>query len=93
MYDKYFRRVEVLPERSLQCFRCLGVGHVRTAYSSETAHSDYCYHCGAPGHTARSCMAEACCLPCQDAGKRTWTIALGVRSVHSFEAELSWWCL
>ncbi|KYN29524.1 hypothetical protein ALC57_01028 [Trachymyrmex cornetzi] len=63
--------VEILPRRPLQCFRCMGVGHVRATCPSATDRSGCCYRCGAEGHVARDCIAAAgCCLLCKDAGRK-----------------------
>ncbi|KYN39723.1 hypothetical protein ALC56_05902 [Trachymyrmex septentrionalis] len=40
-------RVEVLPQRPLQYFKCLGIGNVRVTCPSEMDHSICCYR-GAP---------------------------------------------
>jgi len=49
----------------VQCSRCLGIEHVKAVCPSKMDHSGCCYRCGAPGHTARSYVAEACCLSCR----------------------------
>ncbi|XP_072948710.1 uncharacterized protein [Epargyreus clarus] len=51
-------RVEVLPARSLQCFRCLEMGHARQKCTSTKDRSALCYVCGEPGHKASQCGAQ-----------------------------------
>ncbi|KYN13626.1 hypothetical protein ALC57_14188, partial [Trachymyrmex cornetzi] len=63
--------VEILPQRPLQCFRCLGMGHVRAACPSMVDRSNCCYRYGTPGHTVRNCASlEACCPLYRDAGEK-----------------------
>lgn len=61
-------RVEVLPMRPLQCFRCLEGGHVRANCPSENDRSSQCYRCGEGGHRARECVAPPRCPLCTDLG-------------------------
>ncbi|XP_072934987.1 uncharacterized protein [Epargyreus clarus] len=63
-------RVEVLPARSLQCFRCLETGHARNQCTSTKDRSALCYVCGEPGHRASQCGAQAPkCALCADFGR------------------------
>ncbi|XP_011688390.1 PREDICTED: uncharacterized protein LOC105450304 [Wasmannia auropunctata] len=63
-------RVEVLPARPLQCFRCHLAGHVGAACGSRDDRSDCCYKCGRPGHVARDCAADKPDCPiCRTKGK------------------------
>lgn len=62
-------RVDMLPTRTLQCFRCLERGHVRSTCGSDRDRSDRCYRCGEPGHRAQTCSAQPRCPVCSDAGR------------------------
>nr|XP_034195327.1 uncharacterized protein LOC117611491 [Osmia lignaria] len=62
-------RVEALPARPLQCFRCLEKGHVRQRCTCEVDRSDRCYVCGESGHKASSCSATPRCPLCTDLGR------------------------
>ncbi|KAL0121307.1 hypothetical protein PUN28_008759 [Cardiocondyla obscurior] len=45
-------RIEALPARPLQCFRCLQKGHVRENCNSPIDRSNSCFRCGETNHTA-----------------------------------------
>nr|XP_012218517.1 PREDICTED: uncharacterized protein LOC105669896 [Linepithema humile] len=60
--------VSLLEERPLQCFKCLGKGHVRVNCTSSFGRSGACYRCGSTGHIARDCKAPASCPVCRDKG-------------------------
>lgn len=62
-------RVEALEVRPLQCFRCLGKGHVRAQCPSTEDRSAACYRCGCPGHLARDCVRPITCSVCLDLGR------------------------
>ncbi|XP_072934819.1 uncharacterized protein [Epargyreus clarus] len=63
-------RVEALPARSLQCFRCLEMGHARYQCTSTKDRSALCYVCGEPGHRANQCRAQTPnCALCADLGR------------------------
>ncbi|XP_070526365.1 uncharacterized protein [Cardiocondyla obscurior] len=62
-------RIEVLPERPLQCFRCLQKGHVREKCTAPTDRSQCCFRCGETGHQAVNCTKDPCCQICKDAKK------------------------
>lgn len=62
-------RIEMLPERPLQCFRCLEWWHVRAnCPNSNTDRSGRCYRCGEGGHKAKDCLAPPRCPLCTDLG-------------------------
>jgi len=62
-------RVEALPERPMQCFKCMQKGHVRAVCPNTEDHSDKCYRCGVAGHRARDCTASPNCILCEGAGR------------------------
>lgn len=63
-------RVEVLEQRSLQCFKCFVNGHVRSRYPNSTDCSDRCYRCETLGHVALVCtQPDAQCSWCEDLGR------------------------
>lgn len=59
-------RVELLPERMIQCYRCLEIGHVRNQCRSEKDRGRTCYRCGQEGHLAKECAGNAHCLICAE---------------------------
>jgi len=61
--------VEALPERPMQCFKCMQKGHIRAACPNNDDHSDKCYRCGVAGHRARECTAPSNCVLCERAGR------------------------
>ncbi|KAL6255656.1 hypothetical protein P5V15_012903 [Pogonomyrmex californicus] len=63
-------RVESRAARPLQCFRCMGMGHVRQTCRSEVDRSELCYRCGLAGHRANRCDRPLGCPVCRDAGRK-----------------------
>ncbi|KYM94572.1 hypothetical protein ALC62_14802 [Cyphomyrmex costatus] len=61
-------RVTPVPERRMQCFRCLDFGHVVHECKSDTDRSKKCYRCGGENHIARVCENRAKCMICEAAG-------------------------
>ncbi|KYN22038.1 hypothetical protein ALC57_05570 [Trachymyrmex cornetzi] len=57
-------RVDLLPERTTQCYRCLEPGHVRTQCNSEIDRGSLCYRCGSSGHMAKDCGEAVHCIIC-----------------------------
>ncbi|XP_076398060.1 uncharacterized protein LOC143266359 [Megachile rotundata] len=62
-------RVEALPTRPLQCYRCLEAGHVRQRCNASVDRSSRCYKCGESGHVAGQCSATPRCPLCTDLGR------------------------
>lgn len=62
-------RVELLPTKQLQCFRCLERGHVQANCRSEVDRRNACYRCGQTGHRAVECVEKPKCVICQEAGR------------------------
>lgn len=63
-------RLEILPNRTLQYYRCMKRGHVRAECSSVMDRSSKCYRCGGEGHVTRECSSPAHCPVCAEAGVR-----------------------
>jgi hypothetical protein len=62
-------RVIAIPKRSLQCFWCLEIGHVRATCVSAVDRSHLCYRCGGSGHRAGKCLAAVPkCTLCESLG-------------------------
>ncbi|XP_018406277.1 PREDICTED: uncharacterized protein LOC108782493 [Cyphomyrmex costatus] len=61
-------RVQLLPVRPLQCFRCLEMGHIRASCTCDADRSGVCYRCGVAGHLAASCLEAARCPSCAESG-------------------------
>jgi len=59
-------KTEVLPERTLRCYRCWDRGHVQAVCTSKKDRSRNCYRCGQEGHPARGCTAPAKCAICAE---------------------------
>jgi len=51
-------RIEALEGRPLQCFKCMGKGHVKAQCDSLADRSKEFYRCGKPGHVARDCASS-----------------------------------
>lgn len=62
-------RIEILPARTLRCYRCLEAGHVQSNCKATTDRSNNCYRCGQDGHKAAECENEPHCIVCAEAGK------------------------
>lgn len=58
-------RVELLPARLVQCFRCWKFGHTKYNCGSQTDLSNKCFRCGESGHAARHCEASPKCVVCE----------------------------
>ncbi|XP_011684679.1 PREDICTED: uncharacterized protein LOC105448018 [Wasmannia auropunctata] len=61
-------RVELLRRRPLQCYRCLGIGHVRWRCPSDKDRTGYCFNCEEADHKASECGRPASCPVCKDRG-------------------------
>lgn len=59
-------KVEILPPRPLQCFRCLEPGHVKQQCKSEKDRTGQCFTCGETGHKAKECSGTPRCSLCAD---------------------------
>ncbi|CAH2085120.1 unnamed protein product [Euphydryas editha] len=62
-------RVQVLEQRALRCFKCMGLGHTRPTCPTAADRGKACYRCGMEGHLARACTGALRCAVCADAGK------------------------
>ncbi|XP_050496706.1 uncharacterized protein LOC126878190 [Bombus huntii] len=62
-------RAEAIARRSLQCCRCLEIGHVRKFCTAKEGKGHLCFRCGKPGYQAKACTAASPkCLPCETLG-------------------------
>lgn len=61
-------KVVLLPERKMQCFRCLEFGHVKFECKNEVDRSESCYRCGELNHLARDCRNPVKCSVCDATG-------------------------
>lgn len=63
-------KVQVLEQRPLRCFRCMGIGHTVPVCPSKVERGRLCYRCGSEGHQSVDCSATAIrCAVCADAGR------------------------
>lgn len=62
-------KVNLLPPRRLQCFRCLKTGHTKARCDEKVDRSDLCYNCGQKGHRSINCSAKTKCVICEEAGR------------------------
>lgn len=60
--------VEMLRDRPMQCYKCMGRGHVLEQCKSEVDRRKACYNCGKEGHLARECRCHPKCMLCEEAG-------------------------
>ncbi|EFN61255.1 hypothetical protein EAG_08358, partial [Camponotus floridanus] len=64
-------RVEILPSRPLQCYRCWNYGHVRYSCTSAVDRSSHCYRCGSSTHRINNCKAPTPhCIICEEKGNK-----------------------
>lgn len=63
-------RVDPLPVRKMQYFRCLRIGHTKARCDDETDRSGLCYNCGQRGHKATLCKGRTKCVLCEEAKKQ-----------------------
>lgn len=61
-------KVNLLPPRRIQCFRCLRTGHTKACCNERTDRSDLCYNCGQKGHKSTLCKEKTRCILCEEAG-------------------------
>lgn len=61
--------VELLNNRSVQCFKCWKFGHLRHACPSKEDFGGSCFRCGGVGHAARNCSASPACMACKFNGR------------------------
>lgn len=64
-------RVDALPPRRLQCFKCLELGHTSAKCENTEDRSKCCYRCGQEGHKASSCTRSLECPTCRKAGQKS----------------------
>ena len=50
-------KIEAIAWRSLQCYRCLEIGHAKRTSTSKEDRGHLCYRCGGSGHQAVGCTA------------------------------------
>lgn len=63
-------RVEALPPRPLQCYKCLEGGHVAMRCCGSADRTGLCYRCGDAGHRVVGCAADQPnCPHCAGLGK------------------------
>ncbi|XP_018373630.1 PREDICTED: cellular nucleic acid-binding protein homolog [Trachymyrmex cornetzi] len=63
-------RVDLLPARPTQCYRCLENGHVRSQCRNEHDRGAACYRCGQGGHIAKDCLEQVHCVICSERNLR-----------------------
>ncbi|CAH2104359.1 unnamed protein product [Euphydryas editha] len=74
-------RVQVLEQRPMRCFKCLGIGHTRPTCPAAVDRSGACFRCGLEGHIARNCTGALRCAVCAAAGKSAAHL-MGGRDCH-----------
>ncbi|CAH2093263.1 unnamed protein product [Euphydryas editha] len=62
-------RVQVLEQRPLRCYKCMGIGHTRPTCPTAADRGKQCYRCGIEGHLAKTCTGALRCAVCADAGR------------------------
>lgn len=63
-------KIEILPSRPLQCYRCWNYGHVRYSCTSPIDRSNHCYRCGNSDHRINDCSApRPRCIICEEKGR------------------------
>jgi hypothetical protein len=75
-------RVIAIPKRPLQCYRCLGLGHVRVTCVPTV---NLCYRCGGGGHRVGGCFASAPKCPLCEGARRPQNGQGGMRSLEGQE--------
>ncbi|XP_025263066.1 uncharacterized protein LOC105257610 [Camponotus floridanus] len=64
-------KIEILPARPLQCYRCWNFGHVRYSCTSTVDRSSHCYRCGSSTHRISNCTApNPHCIICEEKGNK-----------------------
>lgn len=61
-------RVELLPARPLQCYKCWHFGHHQTKCQNPIDRSQLCYRCNKKGHSVNNCKNNLCCALCEEKG-------------------------
>ncbi|KYN03567.1 hypothetical protein ALC62_05694, partial [Cyphomyrmex costatus] len=61
-------RIDILPGRKIQCYRCLEEGHLKTECKNKVDRSDRCYRCGEADHMPRQCQRSVRCMVCANQG-------------------------
>jgi len=59
-------KVDILPDRSLQCYKCMEGGHVMARCPNKQDYRGRCFNCGGEGHRAQKCTNKVHCLACAD---------------------------
>lgn len=62
-------KVNMLPPRRMQCFRCLRTRHTKARCDSDTNRSGLCYNCGQGGHKITTCGDKTKCILCEEIGR------------------------
>lgn len=61
-------RVELMPARPLQCYKCWAFGHTKPMCKSLVDRSGSCFRCGISGHVSSGCNKNPSCVVCSEAG-------------------------
>jgi len=59
-------KVDILPDRSLQCYKCLEGGHTMSKCPNKQDYRGRCFNRGGNGHLAQKCTNKAHCPACAD---------------------------